>query len=52
MFLDSVFHLNEVTGDITTNPGTSPDYEVIPFFDIIVTAQDGGIPPLKVRNMN
>nr|CAB3229294.1 cadherin-23-like [Phallusia mammillata] len=44
---NTVFRLNEKTGEITTKPGTSPDYETESSSDITVTAEDGGNPPLS-----
>nr|XP_026694453.1 cadherin-23-like [Ciona intestinalis] len=43
----TVFRLNELTGDITTKPGISPDYETIPVYDVTIMAQDNGIPSLS-----
>uniref|UniRef100_F6Q874 Cadherin domain-containing protein n=1 Tax=Ciona intestinalis TaxID=7719 RepID=F6Q874_CIOIN len=45
--IGTVFRLNELTGDITTKPGISPDYETIPVYDVTIMAQDNGIPSLS-----
>ena len=45
---ETVFDLNEETGDIITKPGASPDYESMSEYDIMVVAQDQGEPRLSV----
>ena len=47
-FTESVFEINEESGDVTTKLGASPDYEVMATYDVEVVARDGGNPSLSV----
>jgi len=46
----SAFRLNGHTGDITVKPGASPDFEKLSKYNVTVTAEDTGNPPLSVMS--